>query len=59
MLADYAFSNRSFSLNKTLMFKIKTNSGKRITKRFNITLISEKEIYRISCALDRIIAKNN
>jgi hypothetical protein len=59
MLADYAFSNRSFSLNKTLMFKIKTNSGKRITKRFNITLISEKEIYRISSALDRIIAKNN
>jgi hypothetical protein len=59
MLADYAFSKKLFSLNKTLIFKIKTNSGKKITKRFNITLISEMEIDRISSALDIIIAKNN
>jgi len=59
MLMDYSFFDRPFSLNKTLMLKIKTQSGKKVAKRFNITLISEKEIVRISKVFDRIIVKNN
>lgn len=59
MLMDYSFFDRPFSLNKTLMLKIKTQSGKKVAKRFNITLMSEKEIVRISKVFDRIIVKNN
>ena len=59
MLADYAFFNRPFSFNKTLMLKIQTDKGKRIIKRFHLTLMSKKEIEKICSALDRIIAKNN
>ena len=59
MLIDYSFFNRPFSLNKTLMIKIKTDRGKIIAKRFNLTLITEKEINQISKILDSIIVKNN
>ena len=59
MLSDYSFFDRPFTLNKTLMLKIETESGKKIAKRFNLTLISEKEIARISSILDRIIVNNN
>jgi len=59
MLKDYSFFDRPFTLNKTLMLKIETDTGKRIAKRFNLTLISEKEIARISSVLDRIIVNNN
>ena len=59
MVKDYSFFNRPFSLNKTLMIKIKTDSGKIIAKRFNLTLIAEKDIKAISKVLDRIIVKNN
>ena len=59
MLADYAFFNRPLSFNKTLMLKIKSDKGKRVIKRFHLTLMSKKEIEKICSALDRIIAKNN
>ena len=59
LLADYAFFNRPLSLNKTLMLKIQTDKGKRVIKRFHLTLMSKKEIEKICSALDRIIAKNN
>ena len=59
ILTEYSFFNRSLSLNKTLMLKIETDSGKKIAKRFTLTLISENEIKKISNTLDRIIAKNN
>jgi len=59
MLRDYSFFDRPFSFNKTLMLKIETQSGKKAAKRFNITLMSENEIERISEVFDRIIVKNN
>ena len=59
MLRDYSFFDRPFSFNKTLMLKIETQSGKKVAKRFNITLMSENEIERISEVFDRIIVKNN
>ena len=59
MLRDYSFFDRPISLNKTLMLKIETQSGKKVAKRFNITLMSENEIERISKVFDRIIVKNN
>ena len=59
MLKDYSFFDRPFSFNKTLMLKIETQSGKKVVKRFNITLISKNEIERISEVFDGIIVKNN
>ena len=59
MLADYAFFGRPLSFNKTLMLKIERDSGKKIEKRFNLSLISEKEIEKISNVFDRIIVNNN
>ncbi|MAW21058.1 MAG: hypothetical protein CMD16_01510 [Flavobacteriales bacterium] len=58
MLEDYSFFERPFSINKTLMLKIR-NNNRRIIKRFNMTLISEEEIEGISSILDKIIVKNN
>jgi hypothetical protein len=45
-------------MNKTLMLKIESDN-KKVIKRFNMTLISDKEIEKISKILDRIIVKNN
>ena len=59
MLLDYSFFDRPFSFNKTLMLKIESDSGKIVVKRFNLTLITEKEIVEISKVLDRIIVNNN
>ena len=59
MLKDYSFFDRPFTFNKTLMLKIETQSGKKVAKRFNITLMSENEIERISKVFDGIIVKNN
>ena len=59
MLHDYSFFNRSFSFNKTLVLRIKKPNRKLITKRFNLTLISNKEIEKISNILNKIIAQNN
>ena len=58
MLINYAFFNRTLTFNRTLMLKLRTNSGRIITKRFNLTLISENEIQKTSYALDGIIDKN-
>lgn len=59
MFVGFSFLNRSFSFNKTLMIKIKNDSGKRIVKRFNLSFLSEKEELRISKVLEKIIAKNS
>jgi hypothetical protein len=58
MLADFEFFNRPFSLNRTLMLKINTNSGKRIIKRFNLSLLSVAEYHKITSVLESIIIKN-
>ena len=58
-LVGFSFFNRSFSLNKTLMIKIKNDSGKTIIKRFNLSFLSEREELRISKFLEKIIAKNS
>jgi hypothetical protein len=59
MLRDYSFFYRPFSFNKTVMLKIETQSGRKIVKQFNTTLMSENEIVRISEVFDRIIVKNH
>ena len=58
MLSDFSFFNRPFSLNKTLMIKIETDTGKIVVKRFNLTFLSKKEEKKISKVLEQIIAKN-
>tara|TARA_B100001250_G_scaffold351174_1_gene323200 strand:- start:244 stop:741 length:498 start_codon:yes stop_codon:yes gene_type:complete len=57
MLLEYNFFNRKFSFNKTLMLRIKSNNGKIIIKRFNLSLISKKDIEKISRVLDRVVIK--
>ena len=59
MLSEFAFFNRPFSFNKTLMIKIETDTGKKIAKRFNLTFLSKKEEEKISKVLERIIARNS
>ena len=58
MLKDYSFFNRPFTLNKTLMLKIESDSGKKIAKRFNLSLLSKKEEKEITSVLNKIIADN-
>ena len=59
MLSDFSFFNRPFSFNKTLMIKVKTDSGKQVARRFNLTFLSKKEEERIRKILKQIIAKNS
>jgi len=59
MLSEFTFFNRSFSCNKTLMLKVKTDSGKKLAKRFNVTFMSKKEEKKITKVLEKIIAKNS
>jgi hypothetical protein len=59
MFVGFSFFNRSFSFNKTLMIKIKNDSGKKIVKRFNLSFLSKSEELRISKVLEKIIAKNS
>jgi hypothetical protein len=59
MLSEFAFFNRPFSFNKTLMIKIKTDSGKKVAKRFDLTFLSKKEEERLSKVLGEIIARNS
>lgn len=59
MLFDYAFFNRSYSLNKTMMIKFKGHNNKKVVKRFTLTLIKDQEIKRISDILDKLILKNS
>jgi len=59
MFVGFSFFNRSFSFNKTLMIKIKNDSGKIIVKRFNLSFLLEREELSISKVLEKIIAKNN
>ena len=54
MLVDYRFFNRPFSFNKTLMLKIRTESGKHIAKRFNISFLKKTEEEKIRLVLDKI-----
>ena len=58
MLSEVAFFNRPFSFNKTLMLKITTDAGKKITKRFNLTFLSKRKEEKITTVLNQIIAKN-
>ena len=57
MIEEFSFFSRSFSFNKTLMLKIRTASGRRVAKRFNLTLLSEEKEKEISRILKKIIAE--
>ena len=59
MLIDFSFFNRPYSFNKTLMIKIKTDTGKKIVKRFNLSFLSKKEEKKIFKVLEKIIALNS
>ena len=58
MIIDFKIFNRPFSFNKELIIEIENAKGIIIAKRFNLTLISNKETQNLSFALEKIIAKN-
>ena len=58
MLSDFTFFNRKLTFNITLMMKIKTQSGKLLIKRFNMSFVSKKEQDRMTDVLNKILAIN-
>jgi ABC-type multidrug transport system fused ATPase/permease subunit len=58
MLVDFDFFNRPFSLNTTLMLKIKSQNKKQIVKRFNMTLLTAREKNKINNILQGILNNN-
>lgn len=57
MLESYLFSNNKYFCNNTIHLKIKTNSGKKFVRKFSLSLISKKNINKISTYLDLICIK--
>jgi len=58
MIKGYSFFNRPFTINNTIVIKL-GHRNKKVIKRFNMSLISKKQIKEISKALDSIIVKHN
>ena len=59
MLQKYQFFNRPYTINRTLMLKLKTDNGKIVSKRFTFSLLGKKEQNRISKVLNQIIEHNS
>jgi hypothetical protein len=59
MLQEYQFFNRPYTINRTLMLKLKTDNGKIVSKRFTFSLLGKKEQNRISKVLNQIIEHNS
>ena len=59
MLMEYAFFNRPFTFNRTLMIKIKTDANRIVAKRFTLSLLGTKEQKRISKVLDQVLSNNS
>ena len=58
MLVDFDFFNRPFSLNTTLMLRLKSQNNKQIIKRFNMTMLSSREKTKINNVLISILKQN-
>jgi hypothetical protein len=59
MLQEYRFFNRNYTINRTLMLKLKTDNGKIVAKRFTLSFLGNKEQKRISKVLNQIIEHNS
>ena len=59
MLQEYQFFNRPYTINRTLMIKLKTDSGKIVAQRFSLSLLGSREQKRISKVLNQIIEHNS
>jgi len=58
MLTHYFFYNRSFSFNKSLMLKIKTNDEEIVKLNFNLSFLSKKDEQRLKRFLEKITKQN-
>ncbi|CAI8225306.1 MAG: Uncharacterised protein [Cryomorphaceae bacterium] len=58
MLTHFFFYNRSFSFNKSLMLKIKTNDEEIVKLNFNLSFLSKKDEQKIKRFLEKIIKQN-
>tara|TARA_B100001250_G_scaffold202980_1_gene174045 strand:- start:3852 stop:4337 length:486 start_codon:yes stop_codon:yes gene_type:complete len=57
MLVDFRFFKRSFTFNRILMIKLRSEN-KIIIKRFNLTFITKEEVVNLSRSLEKIIENN-
>ena len=55
MLNDFSVSYSLFPFNSSLKLKIDTINGKKIIKRFNLSMASYKQLMKINSALEFII----
>ena len=55
MLNDFSVSYNFLSFNSSLKLKIDTSTGKKIIKRFNLSMLSHNEVKKINKALESII----
>ena len=55
----FSFFNRPFSLNTTLMVKVKVSHKRAIAKRFNLSFLNKKQKDEISNILEEIIKINH
>ncbi|MBC8265909.1 MAG: hypothetical protein H8E84_02995 [Flavobacteriales bacterium] len=58
-IVRYAFYNRPFTFNTTLMIKIKLSERKSLAKRFQLSFLTKKQKEKISVILDNIVENNN
>ena len=57
-ILKYAFYNRPFTFNSTLMLNVKVSRKRTVAKRFQISFLSKKKKELIEQSLEKIIQKN-
>ena len=57
-ILKYAFYNRPFTFNSTLMIKVKVSRKRTVARRFQISFLSKKEKELIKQSLEKIIQNN-
>ena len=57
-ILKYAFYNRPFTFNSTLMIKVKVSRKRTVAKRFQLSFLSKKKKELIEQSLEKIIQNN-
>ena len=57
-ILNYAFYNRPFTFNSTLMIKVKVSRKRTVARRFQISFLSKKKKELMEQSLEKIIQNN-
>ena len=57
-ILKYAFYNRPFTFNSTLMIKVKVSRKRTVARRFQISFLSKKKKELMEQSLEKIIQNN-